>query len=406
MIRVSSTRRSSNVHSGIDTFNLAKGKREMYKDSIFLLKKGEKLVEMKESLFDSEDLLQSLLEHHPELLAGKQMDEKSPRRWLLISRENPVPCDESGVGRWALDHLFLDQDGIPTLVEVKRSTDTRIRREVVGQLLDYAANAVLYWPVEDIRSRFEVRCEKEGLDSDEVLQEFLDTGADPDEFWMAVKTNLQAEKVRLVFVADEIPSELQRIIEFLNGQMDPAEVIGVQIKQYKGEHLTTLVPRVVGQTAEANIKKTRPPGRQWDEDSFFSDLAERSAPQECELARRILEWSSASGFEIKWGRGRTYGTFYPMVKSGAEIHRLFGVFSSGRIELIFKHLPAKIQDMKTTLFSRLNSIPGIELPEQVVDSWGNFPLSVLAKDDRLQQFLNVFESVAEQFRMRSPEGPE
>jgi 5-methylthioribose kinase len=40
-------------------------------------------------------------------------------------------------------------------VEVKRSSDTRIRREVVGQMLDYAANAVVYWPLEMIRAKFE-----------------------------------------------------------------------------------------------------------------------------------------------------------------------------------------------------------------------------------------------------------
>jgi hypothetical protein len=34
----------------------------------------------------------------------------------------------------------FDQNAVPTLVEVKRSSDTRIRREVVGQMLDYAAN--------------------------------------------------------------------------------------------------------------------------------------------------------------------------------------------------------------------------------------------------------------------------
>jgi hypothetical protein len=32
---------------------------------------------------------------------------------------------------------------VPTLLEVKRSSDTRIRREVVGQMLDYAANGVV-----------------------------------------------------------------------------------------------------------------------------------------------------------------------------------------------------------------------------------------------------------------------
>src|SRR6266508_697252 len=54
--------------------------------------------------------------------------------------------------------------------------------------------------------------------------------AEPDQFWQAVKVNLQAGRVRLVFVADRIPPELRRVIEFLNAQMDPAEVLGVEIK--------------------------------------------------------------------------------------------------------------------------------------------------------------------------------
>jgi hypothetical protein len=35
-------------------------------------------------------------------------------------------------------------------VEVKCSIDTRIRPEVVGQMLDYVANPVVYWPVETL----------------------------------------------------------------------------------------------------------------------------------------------------------------------------------------------------------------------------------------------------------------
>jgi hypothetical protein len=86
------------------------------------------------------------------------MNVEAPRRWLLVSRELAVPAEEGGGGRWAVDHLFLDQDGVPTIVEVKRCSDSRIRREVVGQMLDYAANAVVYWPVEDIRARYEATC--------------------------------------------------------------------------------------------------------------------------------------------------------------------------------------------------------------------------------------------------------
>jgi hypothetical protein len=63
------------------------------------------------------------------------MDEELPRRWLLVSREVGVPLQEEGAGQMSLDHLFLDQGAVPTLVEVKRGSDTRIRREVVGQML-------------------------------------------------------------------------------------------------------------------------------------------------------------------------------------------------------------------------------------------------------------------------------
>jgi len=85
-----------------------------------------------------------------------------PARRALVSRDISVPDEDAGAKRGPLDHLFLDQDGAPTLVEVKRSSDTRIRREVVGQLIDYAANAVAYSPVERIQASFDAVCMGEG----------------------------------------------------------------------------------------------------------------------------------------------------------------------------------------------------------------------------------------------------
>jgi hypothetical protein len=92
-------------------------------DSIYLIQGGDSLVEMTEHAYDSEELLQRLLAQYPNLLAGNQVDSAEPRRWLLVSREVPVASEEEGSGRWSVDHLFLDQDAVPTIVEVKRSTD-------------------------------------------------------------------------------------------------------------------------------------------------------------------------------------------------------------------------------------------------------------------------------------------
>jgi hypothetical protein len=91
---------------------------------IYLIQEAGKLVEMTEHPYDSEDLLQGLLEKYPMLLGGDQIDSETPRRWLLISREASLPSGNEGSGRWAVDHVFLDQDAIPTLTEVKRSTDS------------------------------------------------------------------------------------------------------------------------------------------------------------------------------------------------------------------------------------------------------------------------------------------
>jgi hypothetical protein len=59
----------------------------------------------------------------------------------------------------------------------------------------------------------------------------------------------------MIFVADSIPPELKRVVEFLNQQMDPAEVLALELRQYVGEGLRTLVPRVIGNTAIAESRK-------------------------------------------------------------------------------------------------------------------------------------------------------
>jgi hypothetical protein len=57
------------------------------------------------------------------------MNEDAPRRWPLISRELSAPFEEEG----REPSTFITQGAVPALGEVKRSSGTRIRREVVGE---------------------------------------------------------------------------------------------------------------------------------------------------------------------------------------------------------------------------------------------------------------------------------
>src|SRR4051794_24150980 len=139
---------------------------------------------------------------------------------MLVAREAAMPGDEASVG-W-VDHLFLDQDGVLTFVEVKRSSDTRIRREVVGQLLDYVSSAVVLWDGAKVRELLEGTAGAVG-EAEARVRELLDDGAEIEEFWRQVDVNLRARRVRLLFVADAFPFSLRRIVEFLNETMETVE---------------------------------------------------------------------------------------------------------------------------------------------------------------------------------------
>lgn len=329
---------------------------------IFLIAGKKGLVKMEEAAYDSE-ALQELLEKYPDLLAGDQVNPEDPRRWLLVAREMRVSSDVSN-DRWAVDHLFLDQDGIPTLVEVKRSSDTRIRREVVGQMLDYAANAVIHWPMEKLRAKFEEQFTTQDQEADGALQEFLDDDeVDLEEFWQKIKTNLQAGKVRMVFVADVIPPELKRIVEFLNEQMDPAEVLAVEIRQYVGEGIKSLVPRVVGQTQEAARRKGQVEKRQWNEEDFLKDLESKKGKDIADVARRILAWAKQNNLRISWGQGATMGSFFPVLDYKEESFWPIMVRSNGLLAFVFQHMKVRpvfdSKEMRLEFLDHINQIDGV-----------------------------------------------
>ena len=193
-------------------------------------------------------MLQELVERYPNLLAGDEDPGERARGWILVKREAGIG-DDIGGDRWAVDHLFLDQDGVPTLVEVKRSTDSRIRRQVVGQMLDYAANALAWWPVERLQASLEVTCAARGESAAESLARLVGGEVDEERFWTSVQTNLQAGRLRLVFVADIIPPELERVVEFLNLNMPLVDVVALEVKRFVGGVQTTLVARLLGLSA-------------------------------------------------------------------------------------------------------------------------------------------------------------
>ena len=264
-------------------------------ERIYVMNEGGSLEPLTEKSSDTEDILQRLIADYPELLDGEQIRPRDPRRWLVVTREKGTADAPDSGNWWSVDHLMVDQDAVPTFVEVKRSSNSEIRRSVVGQMLDYAAHATETMGVAEIRRDFEA---KYGDNAEDVLHDFSQSGADgdpdaiADAFWDLLATNLAAKRVRLLFVADRIPDELVRVVEFLNEQMPRIEVLAVQIKHFQGATLRTLVPLVIGRTAAVEPKPGPTRRARLTMEQFYEKLPDHAAVQ---AARQLIAAAEKRG---------------------------------------------------------------------------------------------------------------
>lgn len=203
-------------------------------------------------------------------------------------------------------------------------------------------------------------------------------------------------------------------MEFLNEQMDPAEVLAVEIKQYVSEdsNLRTLVPRVIGQTTKAQDHKSggNRSSRQWDEISFFEEL-EAQVPEAVNPARAIFEWAENSVNRVAWGKGSKYGTFKAMLDHQGLAHRLLEVWTDGYLYVHLGDPQAYAllgkQAKRSELLRRLEEIPSVSISAQAKKkwssiSWPSIPLAALSSETSFKQFLEVLDWFVEQVRAQEP----
>lgn len=271
-------------------------------DQVFV-KDGQTMKSVVRSSYDTEAVFQRLLAEFPELLAGVTTTGDDETELVLIARELPIKAI-GRVGSYSIDHVFVDRDATPILVEVKRSSDSRIRREVVGQLLDYATFAPRHWTPQTLRQAFVAT---HGLDA--VLP--ATWPEDLDDFFVRVHRRLTDHDMRLVFVADDFPEEVIAVIEFLNEQMRDVEVLGVEVATYEtGTDAAVLVPRVIGKTTDAmatkagsGTKRTTP----WTADELLAAAEGKHPPMVVHHLQQLIDHAQQFGVKQNWGTGTSPG---------------------------------------------------------------------------------------------------
>jgi len=225
----------------------------------------------------------------------------------------PVPDPASGVNKWSIDFFFVDQDGVPTFVECKRYNDSRARREVIGQMLEYAANAQYYWERNDLKTFAKQTATKRNENIDDLLRDLLGTDQDSaDAFFEKVQNNLKEAQIRLIFFLDQAPFELRSIVDFLNRQMERTEVLIVEAKQFCHNEMKILVPSLFGFTEQARRIKKKviiedPKRRKWDQEGVLDYIKQYNIPQRFENIQVLtaLAESNPALMSIAYGTGQS-----------------------------------------------------------------------------------------------------
>lgn len=202
-----------------------------------------------------ESELQEILAAHPELIPGVSPAAKTCREF------------QSEVG--PADIVVVDSTGELTLVECKLASNPQIRREVVGQMFDYASR-LWKMDVQDFASKWQAR-------SSHPLN--LDEEGGDGSLRESLARNLAAGRFRIVLAVDVINPALKKMIEYLNAMAGPGtSLIAVEYTRLRQGSLEILMPHVYGQElAEAKLATNSGVATVWDKDAYRSWLQEHDS---------------------------------------------------------------------------------------------------------------------------------
>ena len=275
----------------------------------------------------NEGWIQKLIEDNPDILPVSEIE---PAFSPLMT----VGCEvstESG----PMDLLLLSPQGYLTIVETKLWRNPEARREVVGQIVDYAKD-VSQWSFEDLEQRVRDYNMSRGKSNDGIIASLRRRFGEINEtveadITDAITRNLRNGRFLLLVVGDGIRESVEAMAAYL--QQTPQlqftlALVELQIYEMTdGDKISHLViPQVVSRTREITRAVVRvegtaiesvkvevgtqitTPGKSGErttitEDDFYIVLSKRVDPEDADCAHKIIEDAQGLGCIIDWKQG-------------------------------------------------------------------------------------------------------
>lgn len=311
-----------------------------------------------------EGLIQTLIEKNPELLPVGDIE---PAFAPLISIGKEV---ETKVGY--IDHLFINSQGYITIVETKLWRNPEARRQVVGQIIDYATE-LSHWNFDQLNKSVR-KYNKDFRKADKGIVDTIRTQEDiakedEPEIVDTISRNLKLGKFLLLIVGDGIRESVEDMVEYLqctpNLQYTLA-LVELQIYKFKENQDNSellIIPQIVTRTSEItravikieaiDIKKVEvttvdkglpalPMPRRFSltREAFYRELPEEYA----KLSKQIEIDMEARGCRIDWKQASFMAKLPDPGGSGRQLS-LFGVWKNGDLSTGLWWLPSQLKEL-------------------------------------------------------------
>ncbi len=351
--------------------------------------------------FASEEELQTFLKEHPDLMPLEEIELSAPGL-LCIGWE-------VGLASGAEDILYVDQNGLLTVVETKLRKNPEARREVVGQILEYAAQ-MSAWSSADVERQAEkFFASPESTEQyrdctlEKALQLFLESSELPldfsyDDFLQQVQTNIERGHFRLVIAIDEPPEPLLKTVEFVNRFSERFDLYLIQLKRFHDlvRDQNIFVPALFG---KVGASRPRRPRESWDESRFMEHLTTTADAGTIDYVTDVYKRFKELTDEPYWGSGATVGSFNLLLVTHDVRLNAAQITSRGDLYVNFGSMTDKAPNhLINTLADDLKSIRGITLPSDLPNKYPPVPKAVLKDSARRNKVLEAIRRFAERVR--------
>ena len=341
---------------------------------------GSQLSILDDAKFENELELQKLLEDFPELLPSNEIIGNPSL--FLVQREFPVSTGY-------IDHLFIDQLMVPTVVETKVN-NPEIRRKIIGQGYEYLTSLSLelngkriteyakrYWKDQYI-SQLQKRLNLSALNIKEIDK------------------NLKKPRLRLIFAADFIPRELRKFVEFINNASRGIDVYAIQYKQFRIEDNTIITVDTWGPTEGAIHDKALSFGLLTREEFInkinqSQDLMPTEKKTFVQRLGEILDLSEELGFSVSW-RSKSFNIVCPYHD---EFKKFLEIYYSGKVSVDLIPLNQRDETLRQN-YNQLDEIFGLQ--RKHMDPGAKFKLGAKSlfqlSEEEYEYLLSILKSFA------------